>query len=131
MFERMLSTDRRDHCRFSLTGHPRIGIKPFSVGVTFLLLVELLMTSLFIVSFLGLSPYFSAYLNDLMCLIYIGLHPGHTHEDVDAMFSVIKQALVGTANVSQGVKDILLRTFGDLSNFLKSKVFKSDVSVTR
>ena len=51
--------------------------------------------------------------------VHAGLPPGHTHEDVDALFSLIKQALVGKLGKSQGTRIVLLRTVQDMCEFLR------------
>ncbi len=69
----------------------------------------------------------------ILCDEYAGLPPGHTHEDIDSLFSVIKQALIGRRNVSQGTTAIIIRTVSALISFLKSDVFtgKSTTRVLR
>ena len=62
--------------------------------------------------------------------LFLGLPPGHTHEDVDALFSHINQALLGRNAISKGVKSVTLRTVNELMDFVDA-IFKHDNTVTR
>ena len=57
-----------------------------------------------------------------------GLSPGHTHEDVDAVFNVIAQALIGKG-CNRGVNAVTIHSVPAFHNFLKNSVFKKGLTV--